>query len=61
MLNKFWMWLLGFKDPDSETKKSNEGSAASSGSSDSNATTAEDEGNFRSGPDGYQGGGYEGR
>ena len=56
MLNKFWMWLLGLKDEESkgESNKPAGGSASSS-------SETEDEGNFRSGTDGYQSGGYEGR
>ena len=61
MLNKFWMWLLGFKDPSTEDSKSNDKSGGKPAGGSANDTSSEDEGNFRSGPDGYQGGGYEGR
>ena len=55
MLNKFWAWLLGLKDEDAETAK-----PAGDKTAKPIDTEAQDEGNFRSGPDGYQSGGYEG-
>jgi len=57
MFYKFWMWLLGFKEDESGQQDKQANQSFGSGE----ITTGEDEGNFRSGPDGYEGGGYEGR
>jgi hypothetical protein len=53
MFTKFWMWLLGFKDDEGEDTKT--GKQSSGRDTDSTDSSIDDEGNFRSGPEGYQG------
>ena len=58
MFYKFWMWLLGFKEDESNQQDNQ----SKPNATNTGEPSADDEGNFRSGPDGYQGGGgYEGR
>ena len=53
MLNKFWSWLLGLKDEESEAETPIIKRAVVEPES-------QDEGNFHNGTEGYQSGEYEG-
>jgi hypothetical protein len=57
MFTKFWMWLLGFKDEN----KSSGANDNKTGGQASPQPSSDEEGDFRSGLDGYQGEGYDGR
>jgi hypothetical protein len=59
MLNKFWLWLLGFKNEEGTGSDKSVGSAGGNAAS-SRDDSANDEGNFHNGTEGYQAGGYEG-